>query len=468
MFSKEIYQKRRDSLKKEIQSGVLLFPGNNHSPMNYEDNTYHFRQDSSFLYYFGIDEPGLFGVIDVDNNEEFIFGNDVAIEDIIWTGPLPKLKDKAQKINVAKTKPTSELKETIHNYIKSGRQILYLPQYRADIIIKLKELTGIHTSLINDFSSNALTKAVIDQRSIKSDDEVQEIEKALDISYEMNALAMSLIKPDTYEYEVCGKVHGIVLAKNSHISFPIIFSIHGETLHNHTHNNLMKDGDITILDSGAESPLHYASDITRTIPVNGKFSNEQKDIYNIVLQANLDAIDMMKPGVYNKNCHLKAAKTIAENMKQLGFMKGNPDDAVEAGAHALFMPHGLGHMMGLDVHDLEGLNEDLVGYDETVQRSEQFGLNALRLAKKLEPGFVVTVEPGIYFIPELIDRWKADNKFTEFINYDKVNSFRDFGGMRVEDDVLITKKGHKVLGKPIAKTTEEIEEWCVKSIDLIS
>jgi len=462
MFSQKTYQNRRDTLKKNMKSGVILFPGNNHSPMNYEDNTYHFRQDSTFLYYFGIDEPGLFGIIDVDNDEEIILGDDVAIEDIIWTGPLPKLKVKAEEVNISKTKPSAELTETIYNYIKSGRQILYLPQYRASNLIKIQELTGIHNCLINDFSSDRLTQAVIDQRSIKTDEEVEEIEKAISISYEMNATAMHLMKPDTYEYEICGKVQGIVLAQNSNISFPVIFSIHGETLHNHTHNNLMKDGDIAILDSGAESPLHYASDITRTIPVNGKFSDEQKDIYTIVLQANLNAIEMMKPGVFNKDCHLKAAKTITENMKQLGFMKGNPNDAVAAGAHALFMPHGLGHMMGLDVHDLEGLNEDMVGYDETVQRSEQFGLNALRLAKKLQPGYVVTVEPGIYFIPELIDRWKADNKFKEFINYDKVNTFRNFGGMRIEDDVLITGNGHKVLGKPIAKTVEEVEEWCAK------
>lgn len=462
MFNKETYQKRRDTLKKKIKSGVILIPGNNHSPMNYDDNTYHFRQDSSFLYYFGIDEPGLFGIIDVDNNEDIIFGDDVAIEDIIWTGFLPKLKDKAAKVNITKTKPRAELTKTVHNYIRSGRHILYLPQYRAANLIKIQELTGINNNLINDFSSKTLIRVVIDQRSYKSEEEVREIEKALDISYEMNSTAMRLVKPDIYEYEVCGRVQGSVLAKNSHISFPIIFSIHGETLHNHTHNNLMKDGDIAILDSGAESPLHYASDITRTIPVNGKFSSEQKDIYNIVLQANLDAIEMMKPGVLNKDCHLRSAKTIAENMKQLGLMKGNPDDAVKAGAHALFMPHGLGHMMGLDVHDMEGLSEDLVGYDETVQRSEQFGLNALRLGKKLEPGFVITVEPGIYFIPELIDRWKADNKFSEFVNYDKVNSLRDFGGMRIEDDVLITQTGHKVLGKPIAKTVEEVEDWCAK------
>lgn len=462
MFKKQIYQKRRDILKKRIKSGVIMFPGNNHSPMNYPDNPYHFRQDSCFLYYFGLDEPGLFSIIDIDDNKELIFGDDVAMEDIIWTGPLPKLKDKAEKVGVSDTRPASKLKKTIHDYLKTGKQIFYLPQYRAESLIKIQELTGIHTSLVNDFSSDRLSQAVIDQRSVKSAEEVEEIEKALSISYDMNAAAMKLIAPGKYEYEVCGKIQGMVLSRNSHISFPVIFSIHGETLHNHSHNNLMKEGDIVILDSGAESPLHYASDITRTIPVSGKFSTEQKDIYNVVLQANLNAIEMMKPGVYNKACHLQAMQTIAENMKQLGFMKGNAENAVEAGAAALFMPHGLGHMMGLDVHDLEGLGENKVGYDETLQRSEQFGLDALRLAKKLQPGYVLTVEPGIYFIPELIDRWKADNKFTEFINYDKIDAFRDFGGIRVEDDVLITEKGHKVLGKPIAKSVADVEEWCAR------
>ena len=462
MFKKEIYQSRRDGLKKKIKSGIILLPGNQLSPMNYPDNTFHFRQDSNFLYYLGLDEPDLWGVIDVDNDQEIIFGDDVSIEDIIWTGPLPQLSQKAEKVKVTDTRPTAELKKTIHDYIKQGRQILYLPQYRAETLITLQELTGIHTSLINDFCSDKLTRAVIDHRSVKSPEEVQEIEKALDISYDMNAAAMKLIAPDTYEYEVCGKVQGIVLSRNSHLSFPVIFSIHGETLHNHSYNNLMKEGDIVICDSGAESPLHYASDITRTIPVKGKFSPEQKDIYSIVLQANVDTIAMMKPGMYNKECHLQAMKIIAENMKQLGFMKGNPEDAVKAGAPALFMPHGLGHMLGLDVHDLEGLDEEKVGYDQTVQRSEQFGLDALRMAKKLLPGYVLTVEPGIYFIPELIDRWKAEKKCQEFINYDKVNSFRDFGGIRVEDDVLITEKGHRVLGKPIAKSVKDVEEWCAK------
>lgn len=460
MFAPKIYQKRRDELKKTMKSGILLFPGNNDAPMNYPANSYHFRQDSSFLYYFGIDEPGLAGIIDVDNGEEIIFGDDVAMEDIIWTGPLPKLVEKAEMVNISDTRPFSALKETIRGYLKQGRQVLYLPQYRHDIIMLIQDLTGIHSSLVNDFSSQKLSKAVIQQRSIKEDGEIEEIEKALEISYHMNATAMSLIEEGKYEYEVYGKVHGEVLSRNSHISFPVIFSVHGETLHNHSHHNLMKAGDILIMDSGAESPLHYASDITRTIPVSGKFTDKQKAIYNAVLQSQLNAIEMMKPGVLNRDCHLEAARTIAVHLTTLGLMKGNPDEAVEEGAHALFFPHGLGHMMGLDVHDLEGLGEDLVGYDEEVKRSDQFGLAYLRLAKKLEPGYVLTAEPGIYFIPELIDRWKEDKKFTDFIDYQEVDKYRGFGGIRIEDDVLITEEGHRVLGKPIAKSVEDVQDWC--------
>ena len=450
MFSPETYQKRRDQLKKLMGTGVLLFPGNNEAPMNYPANPYHFRQDSSFLYYFGIDEPGLTGVIDVDNDTEIIFGDDVAIEDIIWTGPLPMLAEKAGKVNISDTRPSSRLSEVMKKYISDGRQVLYLPQYRQDIINMVGDLTGKEHSKVNESSSEKLARAVISQRSIKSDQEIAEIEKALDISWEMNKKAMKLIRDGAYEYEVCGKLQASVLARNSHLSFPIIFSIHGETLHNHSHDNMMSEGDILIMDSGAESPLHYASDITRTIPVSGEFSERQKYIYNTVLRSQLDAIEMMNPGVRNLDCHLKAAKTIASGLAEIGLMKGDTEEAVSAGAHALFFPHGLGHMLGLDVHDMEGLNEDLVGYDQKVKRSDQFGLAYLRLGRELETGFVVTVEPGIYFIPELIHRWKEDKKFTDFINYEEVEKYRKFGGIRIGGDVLSPYSGHSEGGEPIA------------------
>ena len=460
MFDKNTYIQRREKLKKQVGSGVLLFVGNENSPMNYPANEYQFRQDSSFLYFFGLDFNGLVGLIDVDNDEETIFGYDFTVDDIVWMGPQEKLIQKAQMVGVTNAAPTEKLNEKIKEAIKQGRKIHFLPQYRHDNILKIEKLTGIHNSLVNDYASKELIKAVVAQRSIKSDDEIEQIEMELDISYEMNVLAMKMSRPGIHEYEVAGAVEAAVLSKGSHISFPVIFTIHGEVLHGHSHENLMKEGDILVLDSGAESPLHYASDITRTIPVSGKFTPIQKDIYNVVLAALLKSTEMMQPGILFKEVHLNAATIIADGMKQLGFMKGNTEDAVTAGAHTLFFPHGLGHQLGLDVHDMEGLGENFVGYTDKTKRSDQFGLAYLRFARELEPGHVLTVEPGIYFMPELIAQWKSENKHSEFINYDKVEKTIGFGGIRIEDDVLVIKDGHRVLGKPIPKTVEDVEKHC--------
>jgi len=460
MLDKNTYIERRIKLKEQVGSGVIIFPGNENSPMNYPANEYQFRQDSSFLYFFGHGFNGLTGVIDVDNDQETIFGYDFTVDDIVWMGPQEKLIQKAQRIGVANAEPTDKLDEKIKEAIKQGRKVHFLPQYRHDNIIKIEKLTGIHNSLVNDYASNELIKAVVAQRSIKSDEEIKQIEMALDISYEMNVLAMKMSRPGIYEYEVAGAVEGVVLSKESHISFPVIFTTHGEVLHGHSHENIMKDGDILVLDSGAESPLHYASAITRTFPVSGKFTPIQRDIYNIVLDALVKSTEMMRPGILFKDVHLNAAKIVAEGMMQLGFMKGNTEDAVKAGAHALFFPHGLGHQLGLDVHDMEGLGENYVGYTDKIKRSDQFGLAYLRFARELEPGQVLTVEPGIYFMPELIAQWKSENKHTEFINYDKVENTIEFGGIRIEDDVLVTKEGHRVLGKPIPKTIEDVEKHC--------
>ena len=460
MFDKKTYIQRREELKKQIGSGIILFLGNEDSPMNYPANTFNFRQDSSFLYFFGLDFPGLAAVIDVDNNDETIFGYDYTVDDIVWMGPQEKLIEKAKKFGVAKAEPTEKLAEKIKEAIKQGRRVHFLPQYRHDNIIKIEKLTGIHNSLVNDYASTDLIKAVVAQRSIKSDEEIEQIEMALEISYEMYQLAMKNTKPGMYEREVAGAVEGLLLSKGTSISFPVIFTIRGEVLHGHSHANLMKEGDLLVLDSGAESPLHYASDMTRTFPVSGKFAALQKNIYNIVLEANVKALEMMKPGVLFRDVHLHAAKVIAEGMKQLGFMKGNSDDAVKEGVHALFFPHGLGHQLGLDVHDMESLGENYVGYSDEIKRSSQFGLAYLRFAKALEPGHVMTVEPGIYFMPELIALWKSEKKHAEFINYDQVEKIIGFGGIRIEDDVLVTKTGHRVLGKPIPKTVEEVEKHC--------
>jgi len=460
MFKAKTYIDRRKVLKKKLDSGVFLFLGNEESPMNYPANTFHFRQDSSFLYYWGLDFPGLAAIIDIDNNREIIFGYNYTIDDIIWMGPQETLAEKAQQVGVKETRATEELEKYIKDAIRQKQRIYYLPQYRFDNLMKVEHLTGIRSAVVNDYASAELIHAVVSQRVIKEEQEIKQIEMALDISYDMNVLAMKMSKPGMYEKEVAGVVEGLVLSRGSQVSFPIIFTIHGEVLHGHSHENLMKDGDLLVLDSGAESPLHYASDITRTFPVSGKFSDLQKDVYYVVLNAQVKAIALMKPKKSFKDIHLHAATEIADGMKQLGFMKGNVDDAVKEGAHALFFPHGLGHLLGLDVHDLEGLGESYVGYDKKIKRSDQFGLAYLRFAKPLEPGFVLTVEPGIYFMPELIGQWKSQQKCAAFINYDKVEKAIGFGGIRIEDNVVITEKGHRILGKPIPKTVEDVEQYC--------
>ncbi|MCF6270397.1 MAG: aminopeptidase P family protein [Melioribacteraceae bacterium] len=463
MFSSETYIARRNELKKIMKSGVLFFPGATDTPMNYKANTYKFRQDSTFLYYFGIDAPSLAAVIDVDNNREIIFGDDREISDIVWMGPEKSIAERASEVGVSETKPMSELDVALVSHLKDGEIIHHLPQHQAQIVIEFSKWLNINPAEVNNKSSKDFIRAVVKQRSIKSDEEVTEIEKALDISYLMNTLAMRATNAGTLEREIYGAVEGLALGMGNGVSFPVIFSINGETLHNHNHENIMQDGDLVLLDSGAESLLHYASDITRTFPVSSKFTQRQKDIYNIVLNSQLKAIELIKPDVNYKEIHLETAKVIASGLKELGLMKGNIDDAVKEGAHALFYPHGLGHMLGLDVHDMEGLGEGFVGYDEETQRSEQFGLAYLRLAKKLHPGFVITVEPGIYFIPQLYKNWKSENKLAEFINYDKVAEYLDFGGIRIEDDILVTETGNKVLGKsPIPKTVEEVERACGK------
>ncbi len=463
MFSANTYVERRSKLKSKIKSGILLIPGNEEAPMNYPANSYTYRQDSTFLYYFGLDRDGLFAVIDVDNDKDLIFGYDYTIDDIVWMGPQPKISESAQKVGVSETYPLEKLDEFIKDAKASGRVIHYLPQYRFQNMIRLEKLLGTKSYEINNHRSEEFTIAVIEQRSVKSKEELNEINYALDISYEMNTAAMKLAQPGKKEREIYGALNGIANSMGRGVSFPVICSVHGETLHNHHYDNTLSDGDLLLIDSGAESLLHYASDITRTFPVNGKFTNKQKEIYNIVLSSQLKAIESVKPGIRFREVHLKAAEVIANGLKNLGLMKGDPKEAVANGAHALFFPHGLGHAMGLDVHDLEALGENLVGYDKDTKRSDQFGLAYLRFAKDLQPGYVLTIEPGIYFIPELIDKWKSENKFTEFINYDKVEAYKDFGGIRIEDDIVVTDSGCEVLGnKPIPKTIDEVEKICTE------
>ncbi|MDP6633442.1 MAG: aminopeptidase P family protein [Phycisphaerae bacterium] len=457
MFDAEVYIERRRSLSEQIRAGLILFLGNNESPMNYPDNQYPFRQDSSFLYYFGLDCPSLAAVIDVDDGSVCVFGDDLTVDDIVWTGPLPTVADRARAVGVDRTAPLHKLHETLTAATAQGRAVRFLQQYRADNVLAIQRLLEIRPSAIASRASETLTRAVVAQRSIKSPEEIEQIEEAVDLTGAMHVLAMKTARPGMYEMEVAGAMEGLALSRGGRLAFPIIFSIHGETLHNHYHGNKMSSGDIVVNDSGAESASGYAGDITRTIPIGGQFSQRQREIYTIVLDAQEAAIAACRPGIEFRDVHRLASTMLVTGLKGLGLVKGDPDDAVAAGAHTLFFQCGLGHMMGLDVHDMEGLGERYVGYTDTIERNPEFGWKSLRLAKALEPGFVITVEPGLYFIPELIDRWRADNKCADFINYDKVEQYRDFGGVRLEDDILITEEAYRVLGDPIPKTIDEVE-----------
>ena len=459
MFDSKIYSDRRLRLRKKIRSGIILILGNNEAPMNYPANTYHFRQDSNFLYYFGLDLPGFVGVIDIEDGKDCIYGNDVDIDDIIWMGPQPTVNSLAEKVGVLCTHPLKDLASTLHRAIKQGRRIHFTPPYRAENVLMIENLLGIHSSLVHKYASNDLVHAIVSMRSIKEACEIAEIDAACDIGYKMHTIAMKMAKPGETERNISGIMEGISSSLGLFPSFPIILSQNGETLHNHDHSQVLKSGRLLLADAGAESVSHYASDNTRTIPVGGRFSQKQRDIYNIVLAANNKAIDISKPGIPYLNVHLESAKIIAKGLIDLGLMKGNIDDAVANGAHALFMPHGLGHMMGLDVHDMEDLGENNVGYDDEISRSDQFGTASLRLGKRLKDGFVLTVEPGIYFIPALIEKWKSEKINTSFINFEKLNEYIGFGGIRLEDDILITSKGCRILGsKRIPITIEEVEQ----------
>ena len=427
MFPADTYIERRKQLKKRIGSGVILFMGNQESPMNYTDNPFMFRQDSSFLYYFGLNLPSIAAVIDVDEDKEFIFGDEPSMNDIIFLGPQKPLSEPAGQVGVKQAGSLDEMAALLVKVTGSNRKVHFLPQYRADNVIQLEKLLSIPHAEIAGNVSVELIKAVAAQRSIKSAEEIAEIEVAMNIGYEMHVGAMKAARPGMYEYEISGLIEGIALSMGGRISFPVIFSIHGETLHNHYHGNMMKAGDIAINDSGAETAMNYCSDITRTIPIGGKFTSRQKDIYNIVLDTEEKCMQAVKPGVEFRDVHLLAGELLSAGLKELGLMKGDPAEAARAGAHTLFFQCGLGHQMGLDAHDMEGLGEDYVGYTDSIKRNPQFGF------------------------------WKAENKLQQFINYDKVEEYRDFGGVRIEDDVLVTEDGYRLLGKPIPKSIEEVE-----------
>jgi Xaa-Pro aminopeptidase len=458
MFDKSTYVNRRKALRNKGINGIGLFMGNVDSPMNYNDNTFHFRQDSSFLYFFGLDIQGLAGVIDFDSGEDFLFGDDFDIADIIWMGPQIPLKENAAKVGVVKTAAYSRLFDFISNAIKKGRKVHFLPPYRGENKITLENLLGISVQKINENASLQLIKAVIDLRSIKEPEEITEIEEACATGYNMHVAAMRMAKPGVWEQKIAGTIEGIALAGGGMTSFPIILSQNGETLHNHDHSKILQEGNLMLTDAGAESLLHYASDFTRTVPVGGKFTSKQREIYEIVLAANNAGTALTKPGVTYLSVHLAVAEVIASGLKNLGLMKGDVKEAVQNGAHAMFFPHGLGHMMGLDVHDMEDLGQIYVGYDDETRPVDQFGTAYLRLGRKLQPGFVITNEPGIYFIPALIEKWKNENINKDFINFKKVKEYMDFGGIRLEDDILVTHTGSKIIGERVPINPDEIEE----------
>ncbi len=462
MFSKETYIARRDELKGLVKSGLILLFGNNESPCNYPNNAYSpFRQDSSFLYYFGQNRDGLVGVIDVDENREVLVGDDIDIEDIVWYGSVDSVSLMASQVGVSDTAPMSELKVLVEKARSQGRRIHFLPPYRHDTMIQIMDLLGIHPSQQRKQCSHELRMAVIKMRSSKSAEEIEELERAYVIGYKMHTTAMQLVKPGVTEKYIAGQIDGTALSYGAKNSFATIFSQHGEIMHGAPSEALLEDGRLVLCDCGAETLNNYCSDHTRTMPVNGKFTQRQLEIYSIVEECHDLALGAAAPGVKYMDVHMAVCRLMTERLKELGLMKGDVDEAVAAGAHALFLPHGLGHMMGMDVHDMEGLEQIYVGFDEETRPIlDQFGTNALRMGRRLEEGFVVTDEPGIYFIPDLIDDWRSRGHNAQFLNFDKIESYKDFGGIRIEDDLLITATGCRFLGdKRIPYHPRDVEEY---------
>ena len=468
MFSKETYTSRRQTLKELVKDGLILLFGNNESPCNYPNNGYSpFRQDSSFLYYFGLQESGLIGVIDADSGEEWLLGDDVDVEDIVWYGSVPTIGSLAETAGVSNSARRAHIAKLVDDAKKQNRRIHFLPPYRHDIKIDIMDLVGIHPSQQAQAASLDLINAVVKMRSRKSEEEIEELERAAVIGYEMHTKAMRLIRPGRTEKFIAGQIDGTALSYGAHHSFPTIFSQHGEIMHGAPSMNSLESGRLVLCDCGGETINNYCSDNTRTMPVNGKYTQRQKEIYDIVDECHDLALEVSKPGVKYFDVHLAVCRRMTERLKELGLMKGDVDDAVEQGAHAMFLPHGLGHMMGMDVHDMEGLGQIHVGFDEeTRPRLEQFGTNCLRMGRRLEEGFVITDEPGIYFIPALIDDWKAKGHCKDFINYDLLETYKDFGGIRIEDDILITENGCRFIGeKVIPYHTADVERYMAENAE---
>ena len=460
LFQKETYVERRSQLRQLVGSGLILIFGNNEAPMNYPSNTYKFRQDSSFLYFFGQHRDGLVGVIDADSGHEVLIGDEIDIDDIVWYGSVTSVKEMAEEAGVAESAPMAKLAEIVKAAQSQGRKVHFLPPYRHDNQIQIFDLLGIHPSKQREEASMPLINAVVKLRSKKSAEEIEELERAAKIGYKMHTAAMTLCRPGVTEAYIGGVLDGIASSYGSIVSFQSIVSMHGEILHGYPSTRQLEAGRLLLVDAGAETLEHYCSDNTRTTPISGKFTQQQKDIYTIVADCHDLALATAKPGVKYWDVHMDVCRLMTERLKALGLMKGDTEAAVRAGAHALFLPHGLGHMMGMDVHDMEGLGQTNVGYDETIRPSSQFGTASLRFARKLEEGFVVTDEPGIYFIPALIDLWRSQGHNAEFLCFDEIEKFKNFGGIRIEDDLLMTKDGCRFIGEQLVPYhVDEVEAF---------
>ena len=460
MFAKETYVERRKALKNKVGNGIVVIFGNNDAPANYPANAYKYRQDSCFLYFFGLQRDGLVGVIDIDDDKEYIFGDDIDIDDIIWYGSIDSVSELAAQVGVDNSAPMGKLKDFISDACQSGRKVHYLPPYRHDTMIQISDLLGIHPLATRDNASVELIKAVVDLRAVKSDEEIAEIERACAIGYDMHVAAMKGCRPGVTEQYLSGILEGIACGRGCKVSFQTILSMHGEIMHGYPSPKPLEAGRLMLCDAGAETNDNYCSDNTRTTPISGHFTQRQRDIYNIVADCHDLVLEKARPGLKWLDMHLDVCRLMASRLKDLGLMKGDINEAVAVGAHAMFMPHGLGHMLGLDVHDMEGLGQNYVGFDDEVSPSSQFGLNCLRCGRRLQKGFVMTDEPGIYFIPALIDLWRSEKKFVDFINYDEVEKYKDFGGIRIEDDVLITDDACRMLGeKVIPYHADDVEKF---------
>lgn len=458
---REIFRQRRNQIRAQVGDGVILWMGHLLQGRNYANNAYPFRQNSHFLYYTGLSEPDLAMLSFPESDHDVLFSKPASIDDIVWMGPQASTAELAQDAGIDAVEDMEKLEEHLAKARSQGIRIHYLPPYQYTSIFRIVQLLQMEIGTVGRNASYPLMEQVAKQRSVKSEEEIAEIEEALVITDQMHRVCMAAAHPGLLESQLAGMMQGIALSSDRQQAYDPIVTIHGEVLHNHSYDGILSEGQLLLNDSGVESLMYYASDITRTCPVNGRFTKTQAEIYQIVLNTQLGAIAMIKPGISYREIHLGACQIMAEGLRAMGLIKGNPVDAVDAGAHALFLPHGIGHMMGLDVHDMEDLG-DMVGYTHKEKRSGQFGLNYLRLSRPLEPGFVLTVEPGMYFIPALIDRWQAEQRCKEFLNYEQINAFRQFGGIRIEDDILVTPTSGRVLGPGIPKTIAEVEAACRK------